>query len=191
MNFPNINIDANFELREHQPKDAADFFHYYSDPAVGLYILASKPKNIQEAQSELEYCRSLFYKNTGIYWSIADRHQDRMIGAIGCYFREAGEKAEICYDLNKDYWQQGIMTRALRKVLGYLFNEKGFNRLEALVAPQNTASVQLLTKLGFHKESTLRQHRYYEGRWHDVDLYCLLKNSPEGWREAHGNSRSF
>ncbi|KOS05523.1 hypothetical protein AM493_05365 [Flavobacterium akiainvivens] len=86
-------------------------------------------------------------------------------------------RAELGYHLTSDaYKQQGFMTEALAAVISYGFNQMRLNRIEALIAPQNTPSRRLLERYGFTKEGVLRQHYCVDGILEDSVLYALLKN---------------
>jgi [ribosomal protein S5]-alanine N-acetyltransferase len=47
--------------------------------------------------------------------------------------------------------------------------------MEAEVDPRNTASMQLLNRLGFQQEGLLRQRWMTKGEWTDSALFGLLK----------------
>lgn len=172
--FPLLAVNSELILREQILTDAPAFLRYYSHQAVGQHILAEKPSTLAEAQREIHHCRSLFYTQRGIYWTLAIKPTDHMIGAIGVYLNPQHSRAEICYDLDHRYWNQGIMTAALRVVIDFCFNKIGLVRLEANLLQQNSASIALLSKLGFTHEGTLHQYRYYQNQFHDIELYALL-----------------
>ena len=50
------------------------------------------------------------------------------------------------------------------------------DRLEALVDPENAASIRVLTGAGFRQEGLLRSHMRLEGRPGDALLYSLLED---------------
>lgn len=172
--FPILDIDDALILREQEVKDAELFLEYYSDSRVGEYILATKPKTLKNAVAEIHYCRSLFYYQNGIYWTIAQRSNDHMIGSIGVYINNYHSRGEICYDLAYEHWNRGIMTKAMEIAITYCFHHIGLVRLEAITLAANTASIALLKKLDFHYEGTLKNYRYYNGRFHDIELYARL-----------------
>lgn len=171
--FPNLTLNSQYLLREQSPTDCKDFFNYYKDPKVGRYILATKPTTLEEAKSEINYCRRLFYDKKGIFWSISTKKSQKMIGSVGLLINNQHRRGEICYDLSSEYWQQGIMTQALTVVIKHAFNNMGLGRIEALIVKENTASVALLSKLGFQREGALRQYRHYQGKFHDVEIYAI------------------
>lgn len=172
LKFPTFDVDENFILREHISEDAEAFFAYYTDPEVARYILATNPKTLAEAAAEINYCRSLFTYKRGIYWTLARKSDNYMIGAIGLYINNQHFRAEICYDLSRQYWNQGLMTKALKRVLDFSF-EQGLTRIEAITLQQNVASMTLLEKLGFVHEGCLKNYRFHAGRSHDVEMFGL------------------
>jgi len=174
QSFPKLEVDSQFILREQEIKDTQNFFAYYGDPDVGQYILADKPRTLTEASTEINYCRSLFHYKKGIYWTLAHKESDEMIGAIGIYINNQHHRGEICYDLAHQYWNQGIMTRALQKVISFCFNQIGLIRLEALTVKENISSIAVLTKVGFHLEATLTKYRNYKDQFHNVEMYALI-----------------
>jgi len=171
--FPTLDIDQDFFLREQMIEDTEAFFDYYTDPQVAQYILASKPKNLLEASTEIQYCRSLFKEKRGAYWSLARKNDDHMIGAIGLYINNQHYRAEICYDMARAYWNKGIMSKALNIVLEFCFNQIGINRIEAITLYDNKASIALLKKLGFTHEGALKNYRYYNGKSYTIEMFAM------------------
>lgn len=174
--FPVLNVDNDFVLREQMIRDTEAFFKYYTDPQVAKYILATNPKNLTEASAEIHYCRNLFKYRRGIYWTIANKIDDEMIGAIGLYINNQHYRAEICYDLAREYWNKGIMTKALREVINFCFSRVGITRIEAITIKENAASVALLKKLNFNHEGSLKNYRYFNGRPHDIEMFAVTPN---------------
>lgn len=171
--FPAIDIDNEIILREQSLEDTEAFFRYYTDPEVGRYILATKPATLLEASKEVQYCRNLFYSKQGIYWTIAKKSDNQMIGAIGLYMNNTHHRGEITYDLSRDYWRKGIMEKTIRAVMNYAFAQMKLQRLEAVVRHDNIASISLLKKLGFEHEGTLKNYRYYNGRAWDIEMFAI------------------
>lgn len=171
--FPILELDENFILREQTQEDTENFFRYYTDPDVGKYILASKPATLLEASKEIQYCRNLFYTKQGMYWTIAKKSDNQMIGAIGLYMNNTHHRAEITYDLSRDYWRKGIMLKAIQAVVKHAFSHMNIARIEAVTRKENTASMELLKKAGFTHEGMLKNYRYYNGRAWDVEMFAM------------------
>ena len=143
--------------------------------------MASNPDTLVEAKSELLYNKNLFKTRRGIFWSIATKETDEMIGTVGLYTNNFHHRAELCYDLSKPYWRQGVMTDALTAVLDYCLLTAGFMRIEAVTMTNNEASQAILKKLGFEFDALMQNYRYYEGNFHDVNMYSI---TPKLWLET-------
>jgi ribosomal-protein-alanine N-acetyltransferase len=174
--FPVIDIDENYILREQTIDDAANFYRYYTDPEVSKYILSYMPVSLEDAKIEIKYWIDYFNYKNGIYWGIARKDNNELIGSIGyTNWVKDYNRAEVSYDLAKEYWKKGIMTNAMGKVLDFGFNKMYLNRIEAFTVPVNEVSKKILVKYDFVKEGTLRQDRFCKGLYWDVDVYGLLR----------------
>jgi len=174
--FPELDL-GDFILREKQESDVENFFAYYSKPEVNEFILCEIPQNVIQARQELLYWRNCFYRGDGIYYAIAEKQNNRMIGSIGLTSHNSYQsRIELSYDLDSTYWRRGISAKAIAAVLNYGFNVLNVNRIEASVSVLNIASKNLLLKCGFTIEGVLRQHRYHRGSFVDVYFFSLLKS---------------
>ena len=174
-NFPTLDI-KDYILREQEEDDLNDFFEYFSDPNVNKYILCNPVTCLEDARKELYYWRNLYYNNQGIYFAIADKKNNKMIGSIGINnINQHHQRAELSYDLASPYWQKGIMTKAINVVANYVFLNSDINRIEAFIAIDNIASKKLLAKCNFTFEGTLRHHRIHLGKKVDVYIYSYLR----------------
>lgn len=171
--FPIIDVDEDFSLRKQLIKDAKAFFEYYTNPEVTRYILASNPRNLAEATAEIYYCRDLFKRRCGIYWTLARKEDDCMIGAIGLYINNKRYQAEICYDLSYQYWNRGIMTKALKVITDFSFRHIPVNRIEAVTLKENNASIATLKKVGFIHDGTMKNYRYFNGQAHNIEMFSI------------------
>ncbi len=174
--FPILDL-GEYILREKQASDVADFFNYYTDPEVNKYIISYIPRTFEEARMEVNYWKNVFYNDDGIYFAIAKKATNQLIGSIGFSSHiKHHHRIELSYDLAKDYWHQGIMTKAIKAVSEYCFEKMAINRIEAFIHKNNIHSLKLLEKCGFTQEGLLRQHRFHIDKYVDVFIFSLLKN---------------
>lgn len=175
--FPVININENYVLRELRAEDFEEFYNYFSDKAVNKYILSDIPKTLRDSVDEIEYWQKVYQKGWGIYWAIARRDNNKLIGTIGLNnWHKHHNRIELSYDLAKEYWGKGIMSGALKKVLQYGFDKMGVNRIEAVFLLENTDSLHLLTSNGFVNEGLLRKYRFHNEKYHDLLMFSILKS---------------
>ncbi|KPI01340.1 GCN5-related N-acetyltransferase [Actinobacteria bacterium OK074] len=78
---------------------------------------------------------------------------------------------------------RGLVTRGMRVLLDWAFEERGMHRVEWQAAAENGASIAVARRLGMTKEGVLRQVHPHRGVRHDVEVWSVL--APE-WREAGG-----
>ncbi|HLD84747.1 MAG TPA: GNAT family protein, partial [Coxiellaceae bacterium] len=128
-------------------------------------------------------CRNLFYTKQGVYWTIAKKSDNQMIGAIGLYVNNMHHRAEITYDLARDYWRQGITKKAILAVVQFAFANMEMVRIEAVTRHENTASSELLKSVGFIHEGTLKQYRYYNEKAWDVEMFAMVRDRVSGIRD--------
>ena len=85
-------------------------------------------------------------------------------------------QAELGCTLHKDYQKKGYATEALKcnGRLSYL-ERSNKHRVIASVDPRNTASIQLIERLGFRKEAHFKESYYLRGDWVDDIIYAQLK----------------
>ncbi len=84
-------------------------------------------------------------------------------------------KAEISILIFDDYQGRGYGKPALQMMLDYVFNTMNFHRLEAEVMAFNKKGKELFEKAGFIQEGSLREAKYFNGRYYDILRYGLLR----------------
>lgn len=66
----------------------------------------------------------------------------------------AGKSAMIGYSVFADHWRKGYGTEACARLVEFLFEACGVERIRATVDTENRASIALLERLGFHRTKT-------------------------------------
>ncbi len=177
--FPEIHVNDEIVLREIKESDAAGFYFYITDPEVQLYISDEDiPTSIDNAVHELRYWSSLFTHQRSIYWAIADKKTNTIIGTCGFNnWSQLHRRGEISYDLARNYWNKGIMTKVIKEMIKFSINNMGMERIQATVTLQNKASTRVLEKLGFKREGLLKHYAYLHGKGKDFYMYAYVKES--------------
>lgn len=76
--------------------------------------------------------------------------------------------------VHADHQRRGYAADAVRLMLEFGFGTLGLHRISAAIGPDNAASIDGVTKLGFRYEGLLRDHVHTNGAWRDSLLYALL-----------------
>ena len=163
-------------LRELRMEDAEAVFHIFSDPAVVKYSNMDVFTGFEQAQLLIEKLRQRFEQKERFRWGIALKDSDTIIGTGGYVaWNRLWYNAELGYDLARPYWNQGLMTEAVRAIIQFGFEHMDLHRIEAEVMPENSASVRLLHKLDFQEEGVFRERGFWKGDFHDLAMFALLK----------------
>ena len=86
------------------------------------------------------------------------------------------DAAMMGYCMSRAHWRKGIMAEALTAVIAFLFDEVGFNRVEADHDPNNPASGRVMEKSGMRHEGILRQAGRSNQGIIDVSRWAILKS---------------
>lgn len=146
--FPVIKTERSL-LRELQEDDAVDLIE-----VIGFNM--SNPDQYKAA-IKVKQLKEIFQKEEGITWGMI--YNNKLIGTIGFYRGFANETGEIGYVMKKAYKRQGLMFEACLKILSYGLNNLSLCKITAYTEADNTASVSMLTKLGFIK-TEIQKERY-------------------------------
>jgi ribosomal-protein-alanine N-acetyltransferase len=148
-------------LREIVAEDAGNILKYLSDKEVMKHYGLEPFTTVKDASNEIAWYKSILNEKSGIRWGITLKEQDDIIGSCGFLNRVHNHcRAEIGYELSKDYWGNGIA---------------------------NAASQKLIKKNGFIKEGLLRSYEFTCGKFDDLYMYSLLKQDVDRLQPHEGN----
>lgn len=155
-------------------KEDVDFvFLGLSNPKVVQYYGISCP-TLEAAHAQIDWYHQIEVAGSGQFW-LLQRTNEQPIGVAGYYYHHpTHRKAEIGAWLLPEFWKMGYMTEAVTAIIDYMRKEKQIHRIEGFIEPGNEASEQLVRKLGFAFEGTLRECEWKTNRFIDLNLYANL-----------------
>ena len=176
QSFPQIET-KNLLLRRIHPADASALFKILADDEVTEFYDDDAFTDISQASDQIEAWENGFKNKDCIRWGITSKEEGYIIGSCGFYgFHTRYQRATIGYELARNYWRQGIMTEALSAVINYGFGDSELNRIEAVVMPENTASIKMLEKLGFRNEGLLEEYEKGGSKgFVDLCMFAMLR----------------
>ncbi len=181
--FPQLET-KNLILRRLQAADSQAIFRVLADEEVTRFYDDDAFTNISQARDQIEAWENGFSNKRCIRWGIARKDDGALVGSCGYYgFHTWHMRAAIGYELARSSWRQGIMTEALSAILALGFGEMGLNRVEAVVMPENRASIRLLEKLQFRNEGLLEEYENW-GRKGFATL-CMLALLRKAWNRPY------
>ena len=178
IDISNIRLETErLILRTWKITDLDDFFEYASVDGVGEKAGWEHHKNKDESLEILK----MFIDEKKVFAIILKENQ-KAIGSIGVEeCRQDLDKnlenllgRELGYVLSKDYWNNGIMTEAVSKVIEYCFKILKLNYLIATCFNYNIASKRVLEKLNFKYYKDIKIETRYNTK--EESTLMLLKN---------------
>ncbi len=164
-------------LRQFTEDDGAEMYENWTgDEQVALYVSWHKHKNVEESKTIAKSWAYSYRFPHSYNWGI--ELDGRLIGNIAVVrLVERDLMCEVGFCLSRDYWNQGIMTEALKAVIEYLFSV-GFHRVSCLHKVENSASGRVLQKAGMGFEGILKGYaRRKDGGFSDSAVYGIINNN--------------
>ena len=150
-------------LRPWRESDLNDFYEYASVDGVGQMAGWNPHRNVEESKMILAH----FIKGKHVF---ALEHQGKVIGSLGVeeYSEEnypeldTLQGREIGYVLSKAYWGQGLMSEAVKAVIGWLFDKIQLDFIIVGHFDRNAQSKRVVEKCGFQYIKTTKFETRYE-----------------------------
>ena len=159
--------------------DARDLFAYARDEQVSRHVLWDTHESLRQSREFLRGALRQYRRGQPGSFAIVLKESGRMIGTVGFMWINLDHRSgEVGYSLNRDYWNRGLMTEALRQVVAFGFDTLRLNRIEAQHEVDNPASGRVMAHVGMRFEGVLRQRLKNKGRYVDVALYSILRGDP-------------
>lgn len=163
-----------FTLREWRTGDVAALQHHADNSKIYDYLLDIFP-HPYTMENAVEWVDMMLNQDPLLVFVIDIG--DELAGVVGITMRvDVYRKAPLIgYWLGEAYWGRGIMTQAVRLVVGYAFANLDITRLQAGIFSTNPASMRVLEKAGFVKEGIARSAIFKNGMVLDEHCYGLVK----------------
>ena len=164
-------------LRKFAINDTEDVFMNWANDIEVTRYLSWLPHGKLDVTKNIINAWVEDYKNPDTYnWGIELKNLGQVIGSISVIkFECKNLVCEIGYCLSKKYWNKGIMSEALKAVIGFLIDNVGVQRVYAYHNANNVASGKVMQKAGMQFEGKLRKyHLNREGALEDVNMYSMI-----------------
>lgn len=173
-------------LRLFAPEDAAAVHAYQSREDVCQYLLYS-PRTLEQVQTKLaDYAQRtrLVTDQDFLQLAVEDREGGVVLGEMVLVLRSTeNQTAELGWVFHPDQHGNGYASEAARALLALGFETIGLHRIIAELAPQNTASVRLCTRIGMREEAHFVRDILVDGQWEDTGVYAMLREEWNGARQ--------
>lgn len=163
-------------LRALTADDAPALFEIYRNVDAMRWFGIDPMTEIAQAHALIAaFARWRTQANPGTRWGL--EHDGSVLGSCGLFkWNRDWNSCSLACELAPAAWGNGLMSEALRAILGWGFAQMQLHRIEALVHPQNSACQTLLHRLGFTREGVLREAGRWNGRYQDLQVFSLLSH---------------
>lgn len=168
---------ARLILRDFRVEDWSDAQEYGSDPEVVKYMPFG-PNTEDETKAFIGRAMARQNESPRAFYdfAIVRKSDHKVIGSCSINITNVeNREAMVGYILNRNFWNQGYITEAVRAVISFGFEKMNLHRIIASCDPENTGSYRVMEKLGMVREGHLREERLFKGVWRDFLLYSVLE----------------
>jgi [ribosomal protein S5]-alanine N-acetyltransferase len=177
-NFPTLQTPR-LSLRQLRRDDDQDAFHALSQQINIQYYGCNIPyAGVEQTRQDFIDVHLDRYKfRHSLTFVITFTGVDKYIGhIIAVLLPETGFKiVELSYLIEHEYWNKGIGTEAIGRVIELLLDELKVHKIRANCFEKNVASKRVLEKLGFEQEGLLKDDVVIDGEYQAE--YCMAKFS--------------
>ena len=152
-----IMVTERLDLSLLTPEDAVFVLELVNEPDWLRYIGDRGVHTLEDARGYIRNGPMNMYARLGFaLHRVALKSNGESIGICGLIKRDALPDVDLGFAFLERFRGQGYAWEAASATLAYAKDTLGLKRVVAITTPDNTSSVQLLEKLGFRFEQTLK-----------------------------------
>lgn len=148
-------LNNEYYLRTVELDDANDIFEFAKIEKVTQFLTWNPHENIDQTKYVIENLYMKKPDNIPANFVIVNNKDEKVVGVIDFMSGRNENTIEIGYFLNPDYWHQGIMTKALSKMLEIGFKELNYESLYIYHDYDNVGSQKVILKNNFKYLKTI------------------------------------
>jgi [ribosomal protein S5]-alanine N-acetyltransferase len=136
-------------LRQLSPDDAELILELLNEPSFLQYIGDRGVRTLADARQYILDGPAASYARFGFgLYRVALKETDVPIGMCGLLKRDSLEDVDIGFAFFPRFWSKGYAVESASAVMAYGREVLGLERIVAVTAPDNEASIRVLGKLG-------------------------------------------
>jgi len=168
---------ADIRLRAIEKVDLPIFVGWLNDPEVRQGLMIYLPLSLAKEDQWFEEMLKRPQEEHPLVIEIKEQDEWIPIGNCGIFdidWRVRSAEVGIVIG-EKDYWNQGYGTQAMRLLLKHGIKTLNLNRIFLKVFNNNPRAVRTYEKAGFAQEGCMRQAHYHDGQYFDMILMSVLR----------------
>ena len=167
-------------LRDLTKNDVSDVFTLFSN-SQAMYFLDLPHPNIEYTKNDLDEVLQAYQEKPRRCFKMAVvlESTQKFIGVVNLevetsYIKDG--RACLDYYFLPEYWGNGYATEAGTALIKFAFETLEINKIATGCLKCNSASENVMIRLGMKKEAELKQHTSFDGEWVNRVEYAILKS---------------
>ncbi|MBV1939367.1 GNAT family N-acetyltransferase [Streptomyces sp. BV286] len=160
-------------LRRWHDDDLLPLSEIQSDPVVMQWIGDGRPRSLDETAQDIEEWEEEWDEEGFGLFAVELLGSGELAGAVGLYVADSPaeivDRIAISWRLARVLWGQGYASEAAHAALEFALQDRGIDRVVAASRPGDSASANVLDKLGMQAEGTVQDPVH----GHDLRLYAI------------------
>ena len=171
-------------LRDYETEDSDAYFKLKSDSKTMYYLQDIKLSAKEEADKEFaNVLKDKENKDRKFYFfNVELKSSHEQVGSVGYTVVDntpLGKIVHAGYFIYPQFWNNGYVTEAFKKVLEFAFIENDVYRVTTGCLAENVGSEKVMIKCGLIKEAEHIEWEWHDGKMKDRLEYRLLKKEWE------------
>jgi diamine N-acetyltransferase len=168
-------------LRAPERDDLPTFVNWINDPEVRAGLSLFLPMSMAQEEQWFDNMLKRPVEEHPLSIEVQNKNEWIIIGNIGYFdFDSIAQSAESGILIgDKDYWNKGYGTEAMKLLLKHGFETLNLNRVFLRVYEDNPRAIRCYEKVGFIHEGRMRQARFSKGKYVDILFMGILR---EEWK---------
>lgn len=169
--MPPVLQDHDLTLLPLETGHATNFLALVNEPSISTRINMPIPFTMDDFEKQLEFSQ----KPNCYIWMIS--YQNTICGTINTGDTRNVKIYQGGYWISPEFRGKNIAARALMLVKHFLFKQCDAIRIQAVVEPDNTSSIRVMEKCGYHREGLLQKfYPKLNGNIIDVYMYATIQH---------------
>ena len=169
-------------LRRFTSDDAESvFLNWASDDEVTKYLTWPTHQSVEDSRGYMDYCVKGYDDPAFYQWGIEIKDTHELIGNISVVkVIDEIDSLELGWVIGRKHWGNGYTAEAAMKLIDFLFDQVGANRICAAHDVNNPNSGRVMRKIGMKHEGILRQSARNNQGIVDVAYYSMIRSDRQG-----------
>ncbi|MEU5395192.1 GNAT family N-acetyltransferase [Streptomyces tibetensis] len=160
-------------LRRWLDDDLVPLSEIHADPVVMQRVGDGSPRSLEQTAEDIEAWEEEWDEEGFGVFAVELLGSGELAGAVGLSVADApaeiSGQVAISWRLGRVFWGQGYASEAAHATLEFAVQDRGLDRVVAVCRTSDTASANVLDKLGMQREGAAR-HPDHD---HDLAVYGI------------------